>query len=68
MSYIKKTYGRMILLEWFLVYNNKLPIAQYGSRSVRTTESERQLVISIQRTFTKNDYLACLFIDVKIAF
>lgn len=71
MSCFLKIFERMIKLrlEWFLEYNQLLPKCQYGfRRGYGTIDAATQLVTNIQLAFSKNKYLACIFLDLKGAY
>ena len=66
-----KIYERMIKnrLEWFCENRNILPTNQFGFRRGRgTLDALAHLVTDIQCTFTNNQYLMCLFLDIKGAY
>lgn len=68
---VTKVYERMLKLrlEWFLEHHHLLPVTQYGFRKgYSTIDAVAHLVTDIQCTFTKNKYLACLFVDMKGAY
>lgn len=66
-----KTFERMIKLklDWYLEYHDILPRQQYGfRRGYGTTDAICTLVGDAQRALTENQYMCCLFVDIKGAY
>lgn len=71
LSCLMKTFERMIKarLEWFVEHNSLLPKSQFGfRRGMGTNEAVAQLVTDAQVTFSKNYFMATLFVDIKGAY
>ena len=71
MSCLTKTFERMIKtrLEWYFEYRSLLPSTQFGfRRGIGTIDALSQLVTDVQCTLSHNNYLACLFVDIKGAY
>nr|CAH7735698.1 unnamed protein product [Callosobruchus chinensis] len=71
LSCVFKTFERLIKhrLEWYLKKNNMLPHNQYGQKSgFGTMDAVSTLVTDVQLSFTYNNYLGAIFLDIKGAF
>lgn len=66
-----KVFERMmkVRLAWFFEFKQLLPKPQYGFRhGYGTVDAVTHLVTDIQLTFSKNKYLACIFLDLQGAY
>lgn len=71
MSCILKTLERIIKfrLEWWLENRKTFPPAQFGfRRGMGTQDCVAQLVTDIQLTFSNNEYMGALFLDIVSAY
>lgn len=56
-------------LEWFLEHYRKLSPSQYGFRKNRSTLDNLNIFnMDIQKTYTKNNYMIAVFLDIKGAY
>nr|CAI5855984.1 unnamed protein product [Callosobruchus analis] len=71
MSCLLKTFERIIKtrIEWWLESKNTFPESQFGFRRGKgTIDCISHLTTDIQITFSKNQYLASLFVDISSAY
>lgn len=71
LSCITKTFEKLVKvrLEWFFEHNSLLPANQFGfRRGTGTTDAVTKLVTNVQKGFSSNKYVACLFLDLKGAY
>lgn len=71
LSCVFKTLERMIKgrLEWWLQKQKFLPNNQFGfKKGFGTIDALSSLVVDIQNNFSRNNYLAALFLDIQSAY
>lgn len=71
LSCIQKTFERMIKLrlEWWLSVHNLLPPNQFGfKKGFGAMDAVSTIVVDIQNSFSRNNYLCALFLDVNRAY
>lgn len=71
LSCVRKTLERMIKLrlEWWLEHHGLYPNFQFGfRRGMGTYHAAGKLVTDIQLCFSRNNYLAAIFLDLKSAY